>query len=63
MGINLDDLSPETIKKLGLTKKRTKSPNKDEIDKFAYKIIGLLSECSSRTVRTQALKKAMKLHK
>lgn len=59
--INLNQLDNETKKKLGLIQKG-KNPDRDEIDRFAYKIIGLLSECSNRTIRTQSLKKALKLH-
>lgn len=58
--IPLDELPSNLKKQLGI---KSKNPNKEEIDRYAYKIIGLLADCSSRTVRTQALKKACKLHK
>jgi len=59
--IALKDLDDITKKRLGLIKKGV-NPDRDEIDRLAYKIIGLLADASSKTIRTQALKKAMDLH-
>jgi len=54
-------LTKDEAKKAGIISKGS-NPNREEIDRLAYKIIGLLADASSKTVRTQALKKACSLH-
>jgi hypothetical protein len=55
------ELTKGEAKKLGLIKRGTNA-DREEIDRIAYRIVGLLAEASKKSVRTSALKKALKLH-
>ena len=41
----------------------SRKKNLDEVDRFAYKIVGVLAECSSNDIRKRAVKKALSLLK
>ena len=61
MGLKIDDLDPEVMKKLGLTKSRKQSFKAEDERKHAIKVLNVMSELT-QSQRHRVLKRAEKLN-
>ena len=56
--VNLHDLSPEAQKALGV---KVTGKGREEVDRLAMRLVGVLADASSNEVRRRALEKARRM--
>lgn len=61
MGLNVDDLDPETLKKLGLKKERNKTFYAEDEKKFAIKVLNVMT-CLTQKERNRVLRRAITMN-